>query len=350
MGTPLLSIVIPMSDSVPPELHRNLSTVAANLPPACEVLGLSWGCPAEAEEAFHGSFQGYPHIRLERVPREFTAGQVFNLGVKKAQGTFLMVMEPENEMTPTAVERIQALWNEKPTLDLMIMTAVVGRMDDEMYFIPEATIRSFAGLNEGSGMRLLEKLGEEGLPLRCEAFLGCYRREFLLQHGLLADESILDQVDLTWTPRVYLAAHHCSTMQRLLPSFWCVRRPASWRSRHRDKALKALPRAIHSLAHFYQGHYKDMPGLARRAWAITALNPLFRHLFTPHGQGVDGGDAERRQLLRALWDDSAEGRTLRQWEFFLSPGERFFCRLLRLFMRTGVAWPARLWRKRLDLL
>ncbi|MGN0866635.1 MAG: glycosyltransferase [Oligosphaeraceae bacterium] len=344
MGTPLLSIIIPLSDSVPQELHRNLSTVAANLTPACEVLGLAWGCPPETQEAFRRSFQDFPHIRLETAPRETTAGALFNLGIRQAQGRYLMFMEPENEMTPTTVERIQALLNEKPTLDLMIMTAVIGRMDDEMYFVPEDTIRSFPGLNEGSGMRLLEKLGELGTPLRCESFLGCYRRDFLLQHQLLADEATLDQVDLTWTPRVYLAARHCSTMQRLLPSFWCVRKPHAWRERHQSMALEALPHAILSLVRFYQEHHREMPALARKAWAITTLAPIVGKVFRQHPEERKISDADQRKILETLWNTPDTRETLLQMERFLPASQRTFCRLLRLFTRTGVAWPAKFWQ------
>ncbi len=347
MGTPLLSIIIPLSDSVPQELHRNLSTVAANLTPACEVLGLAWGCPPEAQEAFQESFQGYPHIRLETAPRETTAGALFNLGIHQARGRYLMFMEPENEMTPTTVERIQALLNEKPTLDLMIMTAVIGRMDDEMYFVPENTIRSFPGLNEGSGMRLLEKLGELGTPLRCESFLGCYRREFLLQHQLLADETTLDQVDLTWTPRVYLAARHCSTMQRLLPSFWCVRKPHPWRERHQKMAREALPQAILSLVRFYQAHHREMPALARKAWAITTLAPIVEKVFQHHLKEEIISDDDLRKILETLWKTEDTRETLLRMERFLLPSQRTFCRLLRFFTRTGIAWPAKLWQAKI---
>lgn len=339
MGAPLLSIIIPLTSTVPKELERNLSTIARNLTPAVEVLGLSWGCPKSSEAAFREAFAGYARARLVAVPRETTCGAVFNLGIRECQGIYFTYTDADNEMTPTTVERILHVIQDKPTMDLLIMTAVMGHMDDDMYFVPETPLRSFAGIHEGTGLRLLETLGHETGFLRCELFLGCYRRAFILEQNLWADESFQDRVAHIWVPQVYFKARLCSTMQRLLPSYWCVRRPIDWGLNHREQAIKSLLNAVLFLGRFYRDHRKEMPHAARRTWAVTTFAGFLSKIFNPKFEHLRLTVRERQKIIKTLWDDPEVGGTLRQMEVYLYFRQRVFCKLLRAYSRCCLVAP-----------
>lgn len=346
MGAPLLSIIIPLTSTVPKELERNLATIARNLTPAVEVLGLGWGCPKSSEAAFREAFHGFARARLLPVPRETTCGAAFNLGIRECHGVYFTYTDADNEMTPTTVERILHAIQDKPTMDLLILTAVMGHMDDEMYFVPEIPLRSFAGIREGTGLRMLESLGHETGFLRCELFLGCYRRDFIVRQDLWADESLLDRVAHTWVPQVYFRARLCSTMQRLLPSYWCVRRPIEWGLNHRDLAISSLLKAVLALAAFYRDHRKEMPHAARRTWSVTTFTGFLSKIFNPEYRHILASHKERQKIIKALWDAQDAGGTLRQMEVYLNFRQRVFCRLLRAYSRCALLSPLlRLWGK-----
>lgn len=346
MSAPLLSILIPLTSTVPKELERNLTTIARNLTPTVEVVGLGWGCPKSSEAAFRRAFHGYAQARLIPVPRETTCGAAFNLGIRECQGTYFTYTDADNEMTPTTVERILHVLLDKPTMDLLILTAVMGHMDDEMYFVPEVPLRSFSGTREGTGLRMLESLGHETGFLRCELFLGCYRRAFIVEQNLWADESLLDRVAHTWVPQVYFRARLCSTMQRLLPSYWCVRRPIDWGLNHRDLAIDSLLKAVLTLAAFYRDHRKEMPHAARRTWAVTTFTGFLSKVFNPEYNHILASHKERQEIIKTLWGAPEVGGTLRQMEVYLTFRQRVFCRLLRAYSRCVLLSPLlHLWKR-----
>lgn len=339
-----LTIVMPLTDVIE-DLHRSLASLIANLTPECEVLGIGWRCTPEVEAYFRQTLAGQPNVRFIPMEPNEPAGHCFNVGIREAQGEYLTFMEADDELTPASLERILATVEEKKSLDVVILTAAVGRMDDEMYYIPKYPMRSFSGPCEGSGLKLLEKLGKEEERLRCEVFLGCYRKQFLISHELFVEEDMPGRMAHCWTPRVYFYAHHCSTMRKLLPSFWCMQRPYVWTTKHREDFIKSFPLSMLSLADFYQDHYRDMPIYARKAWAFVTYRSLINYFFNPKYAENWLTKEEELQILRKLWADSSMNEVLHRMLGYLPWRQKMFCKFLEKYAKSGSSFLPWLWGK-----
>lgn len=341
---PRLTIIIPLepgSDEKP----RGVAALPAELSRECEVILLDWRTPKGTLDFAKDSFAKHTSTRILTLPDEMPAGKVFNTTIREAQGDFITFMDPNDEPTPRAIERILNNIAQNKYVDLLLLSASIGKLDDDNFFIPQFHKRTFDTSSEGSGLRLLEKLGRNHGFLKCELFLGCYKRSFILENELFVNDEINDLMALEWLPRVFFFAHHCATLQNPLPCWWDFNKPTPQFIESQRNYLDALPNVILSLARFFDEHHGEMPPATCEAWAETVFHPLLRRIYNPI---LPNRKYDKRMLQKALanlWNTTENEQMLDKLIKHLSFRKKIFLALLRRFAFSGSETLPRFWAR-----
>lgn len=341
---PKLTIIIPLEPSAGENL-QGLTALTEGLTCECEVLLLDWRSPKNSLEFVKKCFANHYPTRILTLPDNTSPGKVFNTALKKAQGEFLTFVDPNDEPTPRVIERILNNLDSKNTLDLLLLSATVGKLEEDNFFVPQFHKRSFSTPSEGSGLRMLEKLGRENGYLRCELFLGCYKRSFIIEHELFVSEDLNDLMALEWLPRVFFYAHYCSTLKNTLPCWWDFNKPSQVFLKREQNFLEALPKAIMVLAKFFDEHHKEMPQSTCKAWAETTFHPLLRKIYSPIHPERRFNKNKLREALNKLWGVPENLPYLYNLEKHLTKKERILLALLRHFAKYGFELLPKIWAK-----
>ncbi|MCQ2396948.1 MAG: glycosyltransferase [Lentisphaeria bacterium] len=341
---PRLTIIIPLEPSSSKE-PKGLSILPMELSIECEVILLDWRTSEDTLKFARESFAAHPATRVLTFADDTRAGKVFNESIREAKGDFITFMDPNDEPTPRAVERILGNISQKNTVDLLLLSASVGKLDDECFFLPLYRKNTFNIQAEGSGLKLMEKLGRSNDFLKCELFLGCYKRSFIMEHKLFVGDGLNDLMALEWLPKVFFHAHHCATLTCTLPNWWDFVKPDTQFRESQQDYLDALPHVILSLAKFFSDHQGEMTNAACIAWAETTFHPLLRKVYS-HLLPERIYDKKLLQMaLAKLWENDENTVLLESLSRHLSFTKRFFLALMRRFAKSGSDALPKLWAK-----
>lgn len=341
---PTLTIIIPLEPSSN-DKPKGLVALAAELSCECEVMLLDWRTPKGTLEFAKESLSKHHSTHILTLPDDIPAGKVFNSTIREAHGEYITFMDPNDEPTPRAIERILNNIAQKKNVDLLLLSASIGKLDEDNFFIPQFHKRTLDMPGEGSGLRLLEKIGRNHGFLKCELFLGCYKRSFLLEHELFVHDDLKDLMALEWLPRVFFYANHCSTLQNKLPCWWDFNKPEPQFIESQRNYLDALPCVILFLANFFNEHHGEMPPATCEAWAETTFHPLLRRIYN-HTLPNRKYDREMLQnALAKLWGKTDNTQLLENLIKHLSFKKRFFLALMRRFAKSGSETLPKFWAK-----
>ena len=328
---PLFSILVPCCD-VAPYVGECIDSLKVQTVPFEAILVIEES-KDETEPIIRAAVAGDARFRVITEPRSGSPSTPRNTGLGVATGDYVIFLDGDDTLTPTALADLAEWIRRHPGTDLFpcaVREAEIlhdnypAGLQDRVLTGPEAT---------------LTVARQNAVPMAMAQMTVC-RRAFLDAHALRFVDGLRNE-DEEFTPRaLYLAA---SVVPTHLPFYLYRRRENSitTASNARNLRLQAIATVYRNLFRFYDEVHPTAE--ISRAWARNWLN-TFNTAFFYERAGMTYDPAAVLSALRNCLEDAPPAFACLTRH--ASAPKRVGAALTRLAVRTGWIWPVRTFFRR----
>lgn len=210
MGTPKVSVIVPVHNSKD-TLRRTFESVfAQTLPPEqVEIIAVDDGSTDGAGEELDRLAEGRPGFRVVHQDASGGPGRPRNVGLDHASGEYVFFLDADDYLGPEALERCCAMADANGT---------------------DVVVPKYVGVGRGVNRKLFERTVEfttifDAVPNLYGSItaLKLYRRSLLERHNIRFPEGVLSGEDQIFAVRAYFEAKGVSVLADYDCYYWVAR-------------------------------------------------------------------------------------------------------------------------------
>lgn len=236
-----------------------------------------------------------PRFRAVPAAKSGSCSQTRNWGTAHASGEYILHMDGDDWLAPTALERIRARLQETGPVDVLAFAANIVEGENRSFvrsnFRPGDTAEVFTGLEA------LRRIRQKHEGFHGFAWMNAYRTAFMREHPVEQKVGFILQ-DAEWLPRVLFFAKRVAYLDEPLYSY---------RRRANSATTEKTTRSVHHAADHFRTSMAfaashEMPKDVKKIWSDNAMTNLCWFMFHP-GSSAKIPDADRKAAMRTVLRD-----------------------------------------------
>ena len=239
--------------------------------------------------------RGDPRFRAISAAKSGSCSQTRNWCTAHAAGEYILHMDGDDWLEPTALERIRAKLQETGPVDVLAFAANIvegeGRRFVRSNFRPSDTADVFTGLDA------LRRIRQKHEGFHGFAWMNAYRTAFMREHPLEQKTGFILQ-DAEWLPRVLFFAKRVAYLD--VPLYTYRRRASSATTEKSTRSVYHAADHFRTSMAFVASH--EMPKDVKRIWSDNAMTTLCWFMYHPRSSAKIP-NADRKAAMRTVLRD-----------------------------------------------
>jgi len=234
-----------------------------------------------------------PRFRAVSAAKSGSCSQTRNWCTAHARGEYLLHMDGDDWLAPTALERIRAKLRETGPVDVLAFAANIVD-DDGHRLMTRSNFRPCDESETFSGLEALRRIRQKHEGFHGFAWMNAYRTDFMRENRLDQKVGFILQ-DAEWLPRVLYFAKRVAYLGE--PLYTYHRRSNSATTEKSTRSVHHAADHFRTAMEFAATH--AMPTDVKRIWSDNAMTNLCWFMFHPKSSAKIP-DADRKAAMRTV--------------------------------------------------